>query len=440
MSARTRAGLRLPRFRATTAQLCSFYPFQVSSGLGGRGAFLGSDLTAGGDAFCYDPFELYGTVLTNPNMLILGEPGSGKSTCVKTFLYRTVGLLPADPRHRRWVAICDPKGEYSDLAAVLGLDVVKLYPGGVHRLNPLDPGPGGSEFGAPEVTSRRATMVAALLEGILGRDLSPIEDATIGWLCAELSRRPETADPTTLADAAALLASPTGWMADQANTTPAALAQHVEACRFSLGKLLDRDLRGMFDGPSTIRPDWDGRGIVLDLSALHGDAGLGLVMIAATAWLQTLMAAPAGPTTPQRMQVIDEAWALLGNERTARYLQACWKLCRSYGVANIAVAHRISDLRSQADDGTATAKVAMGLLADTQTRVLFSQSTDQMEETKAMLGLTEREAWLLPQLEQGTALWKVAGRTAIVAHVVAPGEIAFCDTDQRFRGDDHVGA
>jgi hypothetical protein len=35
---------------------------------------------------------------------------------------------------------------------------------------------------------------------------------------------------------------------------------------------------------------------------------------------------------------------------------------RAYGVANIAVAHRISDLRAQADDGTATAKITAGLL------------------------------------------------------------------------------
>ncbi len=64
----------------------------------------------------------------------------------------------------------------------------------------------------------------------------------------------------------------------------------------------------------------------------------------------------------------------MAEERTARYLQACCKLCSSYGVANISICHRISDLRSQADDGTATAKIALGLLADADTRVLFRQA------------------------------------------------------------------
>ena len=90
--------------------------------------------------------------------------------------------------------------------------------------------------------------------------------------------------------------------------------------------------------------------------------------------------------------MLDEAWSLLGSERTSKYLQACWKLSRAYGVANIAIVHRLSDLRAQSDDGTAASKVSMGLLADTQTRVVFRQSTDQVREAREMLGLTATEA------------------------------------------------
>ena len=133
----------------------------------------------------------------------------------------------------------------------------------------------------------------------------------------------------------------------------------------------------------------------------------------------------------RRLQVIDEAWSLLGQERTARYLQACWKLCSSYGVANVAIAHRISDLRSQADDGTTTAKVAMGLLSDTDTRVLFRQASDQAAEAAELLQLTPRETYELTRLGKGRALWKVGGHTAMVQHVIAPGERALCNTDTR---------
>ena len=155
---------------------------------------------------------------------------------------------------------------------------------------------------------------------------------------------------------------------------------------------------------------------MLDLSAVHHDPeALTLVMIATTAWLQAVLARPDGPP---RLQVLDEAWSLLGSERTTRYLQACWKLSRAYGVANLAIVHRLSDLRSQADDGTSASKMSMGLLADTQTRVLFRQSTDQVREASELLGLTAPEATLLPRLAKGRALWKVGDRTAVVAHVI----------------------
>jgi hypothetical protein len=261
---------------------------------------------------------------------------------------------------------------------------------------------------------------------VLRRELSPVEDASIGWATDQLASKKGR---HTLADLASLLCNPTTEMANRARLSPSDFAVRIEALVFGLGKLLDRSLRGMFDGRTTVRIDWGGPGIVLDLSAVHHEPeALSVVMLAATAWLQTVLARPDGPP---RIQLLDEAWSLLGGEHTARYLQSCWKLGRSYGVANVAVVHRPSDLRSQADDGTATSKVAMGLLADTQTRVLFRQSTDQVAEVKSLLGLTTTEALVLSRLGRGRAIWKLGGRTAVVQHEIGRRELAFCHTDAR---------
>ena len=101
------------------------------------------------------------------------------------------------------------------------------------------------------------------------------------------------------------------------------------------------------------------------------------------------------------------------------------------GVTNLAIIHRLSDLWAQADDGTTASKVFMGLLADTQTRILMRQSTDQVDEAKELLGLTSTEAALLPRLVKGRGLWKIGSHTAVVAHAIAPAELHFCDTDSR---------
>ncbi|MEW6473500.1 MAG: ATP-binding protein [Actinomycetota bacterium] len=420
-----RRRLRLTRNRGTTAQVASAYPFQAAAGLGERGVYLGTNVLAGGCGFAFCPFDAYGDgLVTNPNMLVAGEPGTGKSAAVKAFVHRSVGVFG------RWVAIADPKGEYRRLAEALGLEVVRLHPGGRDRLNPLD----GTATGdtAHESGRRQAEMAAALVATVLRRGLSPVEDAALGWAVGHLAARPggSGADQPTLAHLAGVLADPPAELAERARTTPVDLARRVEAVTWGIGKLLDRQLRGMFDGPTTVRLDRDGRGVVLDLSAVHHDPdALALVMVAATAWLQSVLAAPDGPP---RLQVLDEAWSLLASERTSRYLQSCWKLGRAYGVANVAVVHRLSDLRSQADDGTATAKVGMGLLADTQTRVLFRQSSDQVDDARVLLGLTGPETRLLPLLARGRALWKVGGNgTAVVAHHLARAEEILVDTDAR---------
>ena len=413
-----RPGIALPRHRATTAHLCSAYPFAAEVGLGVQGVYLGSNLLTGGGGFAFDPFEAYAAgIVTNPNMLIAGEPGVGKSATTKTFIHRSVGVFG------RWAAVADPKGEYRPLAESLGMTVIKLHPGGTSRINPLDPGP-NPPSDPTEGVRRQADMLATLLGTVLRRDLSPVEDAVLSGAVQHLNRHGPGVP--TLADVVALTVAPTPEMVP--TTVDASdLARSVEAIPYALGKLLDRSMRGMFDGPTNVAIDWSGPGLVIDLSAVHHDSeALTLVLVATTAWLQNLMATPGGP---RRLQVLDEAWALLGTERTSKYLQACWKLSRSYGVANLAIVHRLSDLRSQTDDGTAASKVSMGLLADTQTRVLFRQSTDQVAEAGALLGLTSTEAQLLPRLVKGRALWKIAGRSAVVAHTIGAHEKALCDTD-----------
>jgi len=419
--------LRLPRHRATTAHLCSAYPLLAETGPASRGAYLGTNVLTGGGSFAYDPFDAYRAgLVTNPNILFAGEPGTGKSATAKCLIHRCCGVFG------RWVAIADPKGEYRSLADALGLTVVNLHPGGTTRLNPLDAGPGSGAGDAEEVARRQAALVIALVGTVLRRDLTPVEDAVISWATLDLARgatnRRSRRQPT-LADLAAALADPGDDLLTRSRSTGDELRRAVEAPVHALGKLLDRSLRGMFDGQTNVRLDWGGPGIVLDLSAVHHDPeALSLVMLATTAWLQTVLASPTGPP---RIQVLDEAWSLLASERTSRYLQSCWKLGRAYGVANLAIVHRLSDLRSQADDGSATAKVSMGLLADTQTRVLFRQSSDQVADAQSLLDLTSTEAQILSRLCRGRAIWKVGGRSAIVQHAIAPGELGFCDTDAR---------
>lgn len=427
-----RPSLRLAYHRGTTAHVSSIYPFSVQGSFGHQGTYVGIDLLAGGAEFCWDPFDAYANgLVTNPNGWVLGEPGNGKSALVKCLLWRQAAVY-GHGRQGRWMAIADPKGEYATLAEYLGLTTVRLAPGGTSRLNPLAPGPAAAYEAEDKQILRRAEMCTALVATVLERQLAQLEDAVIFAAVEQLARSTQLSEPT-LVDVANLVTDPTEDMAERLRRPTTEVAAETRTVAYALDKLLSRSLRGMFDGPSTVPLRWDGAGLVLDLSAVPLDSdALPLVMVAAAGWLQQLMACPG----PQRIQILDEAWALLANRNTAAYLQTCFKLGRTYGAANLCVTHRASDLVAQADDGSSTAKIAAGLLADSATKIILRQAPDQLDAAVAQFGLTEPEVRIIGQLARGRALWKIGGRTAVVQHVLGPTEHDLCDTDARMHGRD----
>ncbi len=157
---------RVPAHQVTTRNIGAAYPFIAEAGLGHRGVLIGDDLLGG--SFVFDPFELYAAgVVSNPNLVVFGQIGRGKSAFVKSFLWRQAVF-----GRRAWVV--DPKGEYADLAGAWGVRPVSLRPGGAVRLNPLDPGPDGdgdSALMGDATERRRMELLSSLASACLGRDL-----------------------------------------------------------------------------------------------------------------------------------------------------------------------------------------------------------------------------------------------------------------------------
>jgi hypothetical protein len=212
----------------------------------------------------------------------------------------------------------------------------------------------------------------------------------------------------------------------------ATMRESLTALRVALVKLLEHTLRGMFDGPSTVHVDWAaGPGLVVDLSSVFGNSeALPLVQMVTNTWLVDHMAA-LHHQARRGIVLEDEMWATSGTERSAKALEARLKLCRLYGLWNLLATHRLSDMGSHADDGSAASKVAGELLGDVATRVVFRQAADQLANTGERLNLNDKQVELISRLPPHRALWLVAGRAAVVHHVVGDHELALTDTDQQ---------
>jgi type IV secretory pathway VirB4 component len=401
--------------RVSTAHLQAAYPFVTEGGLGGRGVYIGREVLGG--AFCFDPWVLYeeGT-LTNPNMLVAGQVGRGKSSFAKTYLWRQQVF-----GRRAWIV--DPKGEYGPLADACGVAPVRLGPGLGVRLNPLD---ASGDAPAEEVARQRLRLLTSLAAASLGRSLQPDEQTACQLALATAASA--HGDGLVLPHVVEALLRPGAEAAAEVATDADTLAAAGRQVALELRRLCQGDLAGMFDAPTTTGLDLSAPVVVLDLSALYGSPALGLLMLCATAWLQSALRRGSDEPT---VVVVDEAWAVLRELEIARWLQASWKLSRQYGVSNVAVIHRLSDLQAAGAAGSEQVALARGLLADSETRVIYGQSPDETAAARELLGLTDVEAEVLPQLGRGVALWRVGTRSFLVEHTLGEHERTLVDTDSR---------
>ena len=344
---------------------------------------------------------------------MIGQIGRGKSALVKSYLWRELVF-----GRQAWIV--DPKGEYGALAAACGVRPIRLVPGGGIRLNPLDP-----PAGAPDDAQRRqAELLASLASASLGRLLTPRERAATDL--ALVASAP--GGYGTIPAVVKALLVPDEASAASVHTDARTLAADGREVALELRRLVEGDLRGMFDGPTTPGLDLSAPLVVLDLSAVYSSAALGILMTCATAWLQAAFETADGI---HRIVVVDEAWAVLSDLAIARWLRASAKLSRAHGVATMVVVHRLSDLAAAGDQGSEQVRLARGLLADVETKIVYGQPPSEVEGARDLLGLSDTEAGLLPRLPRGVALWKVGSRSILVEHRLGQAERAIVDTDAR---------
>jgi hypothetical protein len=185
-------------------------------------------------------------------MLVIGEVGSAKSSLVKTYDRQALfGRIP-------WIS--DPTGEYGPLAHRLGVDPIRLRPGGDVRISPI---------GAREDWESQLSLLQAIVASALGRPLEPEERGGLREAIRVLNAG--MSEPT-LPRVVDLLLRPSEQMATRIATTPPRLAMAVRGAALALQRLCEGELRGMFDGPTTPGLQLDARVVVLDLSAFYDSA------------------------------------------------------------------------------------------------------------------------------------------------------------------------
>ncbi|MEV8534713.1 type VI secretion protein [Streptomyces sp. NPDC051211] len=435
-------------FRADTERASGIYPFLHAASLPPIGVYIGYN-TLTMQAFSAHPAAWVREGLaTNPNVMVTGIPGSGKSAHVKALAFRMMAL-----GHRTLIA-GDVKGEYQALCEHLGVDPVRLGPGLPGRLNPLDSGPLGLDLEKvrdpevfkgrlKEIHRRRLTLLTALLELQLRRGLRPEEeeslDIAVRELTGELHGQSRLNVPT-LPAVYAVLKDPTPAMARELRVRGEDIQlarEQMASLRSALGGMITGSLGGLFDEQTSVGLDWDAPIQSVDISALeqYGDATVAMVLSCVSSWAQSAIDRPG-----ERPWVVvrDELWRQMrsGGAAMVRKIDADLRLSRATGTIQVLATHRLSDFESVGSSGSEAVAIAKDLIASCETRIQLAQDTAPLQITREAIGLTDAECELISSWgagQRGRALWKVGrgGGSHAVQLMLSHTEKTLFETDEK---------
>ncbi|HEY5183106.1 MAG TPA: ATP-binding protein, partial [Dermatophilaceae bacterium] len=263
-------------------------------------------------------------------------------------------------------------------------------------------------------------------ESALGRPMTAMEHTTLDQALRTATARPSAPTLPMVVDA---LFNPT---LPAAGATIPQLVVDGREVGHALRRLVSGDLAGLFDGESTVTFDPSLPMVSLDLSGISGsDQLIAMVMACASAWMEAALSDPDGGP---RWVIYDEAWRLLRQPALLARMQSQWKLSRGLGIANLMIIHRLSDLEAVGAADSEARALALGLLADCSTKIIYQQESSEAPHTAHVLGLSAAELGELPELARGEGLWRIGQRAFVVRHLVTDGELQLFDTNSRMLG------
>ena len=434
----------LATYRMTSEQVGGVWPLISSDGLPPTGALMGLDFLSGG-AFYADPigWTVNGIAgVTNPNIMIFGAPGQGKSGTVKIFCLRkmTYGY--------RTLILGDVKDEYEALCRALGVEPHAVGHGLPARINPLDFGPLGNNWTALPAAEaqRRAAMVFSrwllLVRGLVGSQhvpFTPTAETAVGHVIRELTGYATGATvlrEITLPQLFASLKEPSEQLVQDCRyASRQHLLDDTRAVRDALGSLVTGHLAGLFDDFTTVAVDWRAPIQSLSLSRLNplGDEAVGVALTCLNSWgrAMTQIAEPGD----LRVIVRDEAWKQmrLGVD-AVKSLDADLRLSRTDGCVQIIAAHKPSDMLTVGDAGSQAVAIAKDLMHMCGTKILLGQDEKIGDDLSTLLGLAPMAEQIVTDwatAAKGRALWLVGNREFKVQTIRSATEVALTDTNDQ---------
>ena len=304
----------------TTSSTAIFVPFTVQ------------ELFQSGEALYYGLNALSNNMilcdrkrLKNPNGLILGTPGSGKSFSAKREITNAF-LITADD-----IIICDPEAEYYPLVERLKGQVIKVSQNSTQYINPMDINLNYSEGDTP--IALKSDFILSFCELIMGgkNGLEAVEKTLIDRAVISVYRN-YLADPKP--ENMPIL----GDLYDEIKKQPEKEAQRIAAAL----ELYVNGSLNIFNHRTNV--DIHNRLVCFDIKELGTQLKkVGMLIVQDQVWNRVTVNRSEGKAT---RYYIDEFHLLLKEEQTAAYSVEIWKRFRKWGGIPTGITQNVKDLLS----------------------------------------------------------------------------------------------
>ena len=304
----------------TTSSTAIFVPFTVQ------------ELFQSGEALYYGLNALSNNMilcdrkrLKNPNGLILGTPGSGKSFSAKREITNAF-LITADD-----IIICDPEAEYYPLVERLKGQVIKVSQNSTQYINPMDINLNYSEGDTP--IALKSDFILSFCELIMGgkNGLEAVEKTLIDRAVISVYR-------SYLADPKPENMPVLGDLYNEIRKQPEKEAQRIASAL----ELYVNGSLNVFNHQTNV--DIHNRLVCFDIKELGTQLRkLGMLIVQDQVWNRVTINRSEGKAT---RYYIDEFHLLLKEEQTAAYSVEIWKRFRKWGGIPTGITQNVKDLLS----------------------------------------------------------------------------------------------
>lgn len=381
-------------FNMNSSPVASSFPFISSELTSDEGILYGIN-RHNNSLILFDRFSLQ-----NANTVVFATSGAGKSYAIKLEVLRSM-MLGTD------VIVIDPEREYKHLCDAVGGTYINISLSSESKINPFDLPRAVGEQQASDVIRGSVITIKGLAKLMLG-ELTHQEDSIIDRALLETYAKKDITANSDLSKVEAPI------MQDFQDVLEGMEGGSDLSLR--LKKYTQGTFAGLFNNPTNV--DTKNQLVVFSVRDLEDELRpMAIYTIVNYIWNVVRS------ELKKRILIIDEAWWLMQNEDSAKFIYALVKRCRKYylGVTNI----------TQDVNDFLLSPYGQAIVNNSSMQLLMRQSPAAIDLVQKTFILTEGEKYLLLESGVGEGIFFAGDKHAAIKVVASYTEDQLITSDPR---------